>query len=994
MYPQYVSGKIPSYFTFRDAGSNGIGSGYFMVESCGNILAYHTGYMASFKYATVRAQSCQLAAKGQAEVYTKLKRIISSDDIRWSITGRGGLPVYESGKMENLSNFDFIRTLVPEGEELEFRILNLEGGGFSSSGSQYGSYEVGYNCVKVAEGGQDFDIIKTIPFTAPFSVSRNNVFEHITGEYDNDRAARVKALCEGGYIIAGTSGPENIDPQNQVCLIKLNPEGDILWTKKYGKSDREMAKDVSQTSEGGFIVTGSQILPGTGNTNIYLLKTDYQGNVLWDRNIGGAGLETGNSVIETTDGGYLIAGTSNDAGGLGGYDAYLIKTSSTGATLWDRFYGNAYLNNASAIIELPGGDLLMAGSTAISNNTPWNDDEADAWVVRMKSNGDFVYSKTFGGDMGDMFNCLKLLDNKQVLAGGYTKSLNPGKTQAYIVLLDIASGDLVWEKAFGKDGSETLSALDITPDGNIFATGTMGNYYTNSQKAFISLLKPNGELINTNYISHPDVNVTSNSGICTADGGYFLTGETYFRTFPENRPDILYLKTDNTMSLVSLPEITGDTLFCEGESLVLSVKDIPVESGITYTWSTGESSKNIKVTEPGIYTITASDVYGNQKTSAEFRVDMIPSPKVTIVSDDNPNICFGTSIDLRAEIANREENTVYSWLWNTGSSDSIIIVEREGAYSVSVRNEQFGCTGNAAEFKVNVQQPYNGEEICLVTVDEESGKNMVVFTKTPGYRTKAFIVWKETSVAYVYEPVGAIPFSDPNIFIDHSSNPGIQADRYRLSVLDVCDNQSLKSEPHKTMHLTVNAAGGGQNGNNIIWDHYEGFPFGTYIIYRGLEPGVMDSVHSIQSTLTSWTDANPPDGDLYYQIGVRKDEACYLISEKKAGGGPYKNSFSNLEDNRMKANGMKEHQLGEVLVYPNPFAEQTNIVYTVKQYENVRVSVYNSTGQKIADLFSGNQEPADYQLQFSPAEYGYGPGLYVIRIQTNSETITRMVVRQ
>jgi len=374
---------------------------------------------------------------------------------------------------------------------------------------------------------------------------------------------------------------------------------------------------------------------------------------------------------------------------------------------------------------------------------------------------------------------------------------------------------------------------------------------------------------------------------------------------------------------------------------------------------------------------------------------MIPSPMVTVTSDSDPNICFGTTLQLKASLTNRESDRSYSYLWNTGSTDSIVTTDNEAKYLVSVTDNQYGCQGMSQPYTVTVQKPYNNEEICIVSVDPESGKNMIVFSKTPDKGTKAFIIWKETNVAYVYEPIGAVPYNEPNLYIDYGSNPGTQADRYRISVLDVCDNQSLKSIPHKTMHLTVNAGGGGLNANNLIWDNYEGFRFGTYTIYRGSTSQKLDSIHAIQSSLTSWTDKNPPDGDLYYQVGVRKQELCFLVTGKKASGGPFGYSLSNLEDNKLKTGIVPDGSMvGKALVYPNPYTGSTNIVYTVEERSFVDVSIYNTMGQKIAGLVSGYQDPSDYHYRFSAHDFNQPGGMYMIRISIGHKTITKMVMER
>ncbi len=982
------------FFTFSDAGANGIGTGYYKVESCSNILAYHTGSMASNKYAWIKAQACSMAGPGESEVYTRIVRPSSMDQISWSITGPGGSPVYGGRTMPSNSNDEFIRTVVPEGGPIEFRILNTKGGGIYSFPSDAGYYEIGYHCITIARGGDDFDILGVVPFTAPFSEQNGNVFDHQIRNVDTDKGAMIRELCEGGYIIAGSTGPENISPLHQASLVKTSPAGDIIWSKNYGGEGNENANAVVRNPDGGFTAAGYQTAAGSSNQNLYVFRTDLNGNLLWEKNFGSTGIENAVAVVATSDGGFLIAGSTTGFG-AGKADAYLVKLNASGNPLWGQVYGNAYDNYPSDIVELAGGDFLVVGKTKPSDNQPWNDSENDAWIFRIRSDGSLVYDRSFGGMKADVLSCVRMVDKKSAIAAGYTSSAVAGKTLAYLVKFNMATGDTLWTKAFGVTGTEKVNSMDLTSGRNVLLTGSFGDSYTNTQSVFLTLASTTGEITRTMTVSRPGANISGNCGIASTEGGYVITGETYYQTFPGNRPDMYFMKTGDDGSLVTVPEISGDTAFCEGGKARLQASEIKVESGITYTWSNGATGRSIEVTSGGSYTVTASDLMGNEKTSASFTVREIPSPRVSVTSDKDPRICFGTTLEIKAVIGNRREGTTYSFLWNTGDTDSVLTAENDAKFSASVTDETYGCRGVSEPFEVTVQKPFNNEEICIVTVDPESGKNMIVYSKTPDKGTRAYIIWKETNVAYVYEPIGAVPYNEPNLYIDYGSNPSTQADRYRISVLDVCDNQSLKSAPHKTMHLTVNAGGGGLNANNLIWDHYEGFPFGTYTIYRGPSPGQLDSIHSIQSSLTSWTDDNPPQGDLYYRIGVRKTDPCYLLLTRKASGGPFAYSLSNLEDNKLRAStGMEAQNAGSVLIYPNPYSGYTNIVYSVNERSDVEVSVFNSLGQKVTMLVSDEQEPSDYQYRFSAAGYNQPPGIYLVRIRIGREVTTRMIMEK
>lgn len=975
-------------FKFHDLDHYGI-YGYFLIESCGNILAYHTGYMASYKYALIHAQAPILASEGEVEIYTFLNDVYSGDDLRWSITGVGGSPVYGSGNMSGNYNYEFKRTVVPEGIPLEYRLLNLNGGGLSSNGT----YEVGYNCVKVKSGHDDFDILKIVEFDAPFTNQENVVFEKKIGNVDNENGEMISELCEGGFIIAGNNGPENIDPLHQIYLIKTNSAGEIIWKKQYGGNGKDEAKSVCQLENGNYLISGITTTPTNYKTNAFTMIVNHNGDSLLFKEIGGDENEKFFNAIETSKNDILAAGETNSFGN-GLLDIYLVKTDALGELIFEKTYGNEFNNKANSVAELSDGSYLVVGGSNNSNNTPWNGDEKDALILKTNNNGIQQYYKTFGNpDLYDVLNDVKIIDKNTAIAGGTTGTSNKAQ-QAYLIKFNPLHGDTLWTLSFGSEEDDVINSLDIDSEGNYIVFGNQGNWYGNNQKAFIAAISPDGKLLWTKSYYHEGVNSSANSGIASSKGGYAVVGQTYYKTFPDNRSDIYFFKTDDSGTLVSKPKISGDTVFCEGDIVTLTASEIKVESGINYEWSNGMEGQTIEVSEPGDYYLTVTDNNNNQKTSDIFSLEQVDLPLVNIVSENDSFLCFGSSTNLNVDIKNKINEVEYSYLWSTGETSDQIAVEEEGIYNLEVKENTLGCTGHSSPFNLKVQKPWNKDKICMVTVDEESGKNMIIYTKTPDVGTKAFIVWKETEVSYLYEPIGAIDYNNLNYFIDEKSNPKTQANRYKLSVLDVCDNQSSKSLPHKTMHLTVNAAGGGADDINLIWDHYEGFYFGTYVIYRGSNESKMDSIHSIQSTLTSWTDDNPPTGDIYYQIGVRKAYPCVLIQDKKAGSGPFVHSLSNLEDNRLQS-GMEENPLGQnsVVVYPNPFSEQTSIVYNLSKESMVKISLYNSQGEKLSDILNQNQDPGDYHIKLNQNITNMPEGLYFIKIQLGNTFINKALIK-
>jgi hypothetical protein len=187
----------------------------------------------------------------------------------------------------------------------------------------------------------------------------------------------VDQFSTGGYIVAGygTNVPHDI------CLARIGPLGDSLWIKTYGGSLPDKAYSVRRTSDNGFIVAGHTDSFGPGVVNVYLLKTDSLGNVLWERTYGGSASDQGWAVRQTGDGGYIVAGVTMSFG-EGAGDAYLLKTDSLGNVLWERAFGGPSPDRAFSVAETQDGGYVLAGRTR-----SYGAGESDVYLIKTDSLG-------------------------------------------------------------------------------------------------------------------------------------------------------------------------------------------------------------------------------------------------------------------------------------------------------------------------------------------------------------------------------------------------------------------------------------------------------------------------------------------------------------------------------------------------------------------------------------------------------------------------------
>jgi hypothetical protein len=162
-------------------------------------------------------------------------------------------------------------------------------------------------------------------------------FEQTYGGSLHDEAKSVATAPDCGYAVVGYTSSFGTGFYD-FYLVRTDSLGDTLWTRTYGGVDREVAFWVEPTTNGGFVMAGYTESYGAGGNDFYLVKVDSNGDTVWTRTYGGSGTETARCVKQTNDGGYVVAGFSNSFG-AGHFDFYLVRTDSNGIALWDTTYG-------------------------------------------------------------------------------------------------------------------------------------------------------------------------------------------------------------------------------------------------------------------------------------------------------------------------------------------------------------------------------------------------------------------------------------------------------------------------------------------------------------------------------------------------------------------------------------------------------------------------------------------------------------------------------
>lgn len=361
-----------------------------------------------------------------------------------------------------------------------------------------------------------------------FTLNAQITFERWYGGTGDDYGSSVAQTSDGGYIIAGYTESFGAG-ENDVYLIKTDSLGYVLWTKTYGGLLLDKAYSIQETVDSGYIITGVTMSFGAGSYDVWLLKTDANGDTLWAKTYGGMYGDGGEAVDITSDGGYIIIGWTNPTSGYN-YNFYLIKTDEYGETLWTGSYGTP---GSSAF---SGQQTSDDGYIATGFTGGWE----DILLVKTDSNGDTLWSRIYGGyDWEYMRSVKQTLDGGYILAG-WTWSFGAGWEDVYIIRTD-SIGDTLWTRVYGGTSYDEGYSVVPAAGGGYLVVGYTNSFSVGYSDVWILRLDANGDTIWTKtyggMLSDQAREVQK-----THDGGYVIVG--YTGSFGAGGRDVYLIKTD------------------------------------------------------------------------------------------------------------------------------------------------------------------------------------------------------------------------------------------------------------------------------------------------------------------------------------------------------------------------------------------------------------------------------------------------------------------
>jgi len=319
-----------------------------------------------------------------------------------------------------------------------------------------GGYVVGGYTYSYGAGSNDVYLVRT-------NTAGDTLWTQTIGGADHDWSESVQQTADGGFVLAGTTKSFGVGQQD-CYLVKVKPNGDTLWTRTLGGMQDDDGYCVQQTADGGYILVGCTFSFGAGESDVYLVKTDAKGDTLWTRAFGGTSYDYGCSVRQTSDGGYVVAGYTYSFG-AGYTDVYLIKTDANGDTLWTRAYGGTLDDYGWSVQQTSDGGYVIAGYAYVSGTG-----YCDIYLIKTDATGDTLWTRTFGGRGEDQgYSVWQTVDDGFVIAG-HTTSFGAGGYDVYLVRTD-AGGDTLWTRTFGGTTHDHGRSVRQTADGGYVIAG-------------------------------------------------------------------------------------------------------------------------------------------------------------------------------------------------------------------------------------------------------------------------------------------------------------------------------------------------------------------------------------------------------------------------------------------------------------------------------------------------------------------------------------------
>jgi hypothetical protein len=385
-----------------------------------------------------------------------------------------------------------------------------------------------------------FSVLFLLIFTG---ATAQNGLEHHWGRQGYDAAFSVAATSDGGYVISGLSQSMG-DTVGDIIVIKVNSQCDTQWTLLYGGPKLEGGNAVMETSDGGIMVSGHTEDFGARDCDAFLMKLDKDGNRQWLKVYGGDEDDIAEGAAELPDGGFVFAGITASYGNPVPAETrhcWFVRTNSTGDTQWAKCYGGNNTDYAYSIAGTASGGFLAVGYTRSRDQG-----EEQGWLLRLKDNGDTLWTRTYGSNGDTRFTKILPVAGNCFIVVGITQTQTGARTQGLMIKLD-AEGKELWRKTYGDGEGIAFQGVAQLPTGSLMIAGGSQKADTN-WNAYLLMTDENGNRISDKLLG--GTGGYANAVAIQGNNNWMLAG---FSKQWDPLTDIFYTENSN----MSVPELNS-----------------------------------------------------------------------------------------------------------------------------------------------------------------------------------------------------------------------------------------------------------------------------------------------------------------------------------------------------------------------------------------------------------------------------------------------------
>lgn len=346
----------------------------------------------------------------------------------------------------------------------------------------------------------------------------DSIWATVSGGIQHDRAQSIQRTDDGGLIVVGSTASFGAGA-GDVWLLKYDSEHTLLWSRTFGGSGIDQGWSVKQTVDGGFVIAGMTQSQGAGSADGWLIKTDAEGNMVWNRTFGTSSYDWLTTIDLTQDDGFILGGVKGTSAQLDQF--WLVKTDSLGNHEWQRTFGGSDYDQCMSVIATDDGGYAMTGNT-----NSFSAGRSDVWVVRTNSAGDSMWARSYGGEWGEGGRTIVQTFDGGFAVAGKWREFRDGDDDFWLVRLN-ESGDTLWTRSYGFQYHDECNAMIQTSQGEFILAGFRSRGWSAGSEQFWFVTVDGDGAVMQEGIAGGIGQDMANGVTIDNNGNIVLAGETY-----------------------------------------------------------------------------------------------------------------------------------------------------------------------------------------------------------------------------------------------------------------------------------------------------------------------------------------------------------------------------------------------------------------------------------------------------------------------------------